>query len=58
MNSSPYLVQHPDIVLQDRPARDRAVSGRREGRAVDEHTQGQDLRKGEGGDEGGGDQSD
>ena len=57
MNSSPHLVQHPDVVLQDRPARDRAVPGRREGRAADEHTQGQDLRKGEGGG-GGGDQSD
>ena len=34
-------------MLQDRPARDRAVPGGREGRAADEHTQGQDLRQGE-----------
>ena len=31
-------VQHPDLVLQDRPAGDGAVPGGREGRAADEHT--------------------
>ena len=40
-------VQHPDIMLQDRPPGDSAVPGGREGRAADEHTQGQDLRQGE-----------
>ena len=40
----PPLVQHPDIVLQDRPSGDGAVPGGRERRAADEHTQGQDLR--------------
>ena len=39
----PSPVQHPDLVLQDRPAGDGAVPGGREGRAADEHTQGKDL---------------